>query len=213
MRYIIGIDEVGRGSLAGPVVVCAAAIPAGWRPVCSGVKVRNRFNSGRKIGLRDSKKLSSRQREAWFKYLTKHPALRYSIARVYPRKIEKLNITNAANLAALKAFRKLTAVCGAKFKTCSVLLDGGLFLGNGGHFPRAKTVVRGDEKFVAVKIASILAKVHRDWLMARLAKKYPVYGFEIHKGYGTKNHLAAIRKYGPSPVHRLTFIPKRYSML
>lgn len=208
MNYMIGIDEVGRGSLAGPVVVCAVALPAGWRPVCTSIMTRH--NGGRGAALRDSKKLSPRQREAWYAYLVSHPRVRYALARVYPRVIEKKNISKAANTAALRAYKKLVADRGhARHK---VLLDGGLYLGNGGRPSNAKTVVKGDEKFTSIKIASIIAKVSRDRLMARLAKKHPIYGFEVHKGYGTKIHLAAIKKHGPSPAHRLTFLPKRYSM-
>jgi ribonuclease HII len=126
---------------------------------------------------------------------------------VYPRRIEKLNIARAANAAALRAFARLSKTCNLQPKTCRVYLDGGLYLGNGRHSanserPTAKTIVRGDEKLNAVKIASILAKVSRDRLMARLAKKHPAYGFEVHKGYGTRAHLAAIKRHGLSEAHR-----------
>ncbi len=197
-RYSVGIDEVGRGALAGPVVVSAVAIP-------TKLRIAN-YELGK---LRDSKKLSAKRREAWFEYLAWHPALCYSIARVYPRRIEKLNITNAANSAALRAYMRLIANGGFRTKKSRILLDGGLYLGNGKRFPNAKTVVRGDEKFVAVKIASILAKVSRDRLMKRLARKYPRYGFEVHKGYGTKKHFAAIKRHGPSEIHRMTFLRGR----
>ncbi len=193
---MIGIDEVGRGSLAGPVVVAAVAAPTGIRRQVSGVRKP----------LRDSKKLSPKRREEWFRFIQKHPHITYAIARVYPRTIERINISRAANLAALRAFKRLTnryQVSGIK---CQVYLDGGLYLGNGNQPPYAKTVVRGDEKFNSIKLASIVAKVSRDWFMTRLAKKYPSYGFEIHKGYGTKAHFAAIRKYGPSEAHRLSFL-------
>lgn len=225
---IIGIDEVGRGSLAGPVVVCAVAIPAGLR-------IRNS-----ELGtMRDSKGLSPEKRERWFKFFSaggesssggkNHPKISYTLARVYPRRIEKINISRAANLAALHAFSRL--VSGIKYQVSGVYLDGGLYLGNhryihGHHrtdleFLRKSaygrrlsatavvaTVVKGDEKIRAIKIASIIAKVSRDAQMRRLAKKYPSYSFEIHKGYGTRVHLAAIKKFGPSEVHRLTFIKK-----
>lgn len=213
MNYMIGIDEVGRGSLAGPVVVCAAAIPVGWRPALAAAMMPH--SKEKKIALRNSKRLSSRQREAWYAYLTNHPRVRYALARVYPRVIEKENISRAANTAALRAFRRLMPtlnVSRSAFRVSRVFLDGGLFLGNGRQFAGAKTVVKGDEKFTSIKIASIIAKVSRDYLMVRLGKKYPVYGFEIHKGYGTKAHLAAIAKHGPSEVHRLTFIGRYNSI-
>ena len=126
-------------------------------------------------------------------------------ARVYPRGIERMNISAAANLAAQRAFNRLSAVHRLKPKT-PVFLDGGLFLGNGGQRKKAKTIIKGDEKLTAIKIASIVAKVHRDRFMCRLAKRYPSYGFEMHKGYGTKAHLRAIKKHGPSAAHRLTFV-------
>ncbi len=199
MRYVIGIDEVGRGSLAGPVVVCAVAIPVGYRVWPLANRIRERF---KRIPLRDSKKLSPKQRERWFEYFVQHPSLYYSIAWVYPRRIERMNIAKAANLAALRAFRRLKTTYHLLPTTYSIFLDGGLFLGDGRQLPNVKTVVKGDEKFTSIKIASIIAKVSRDRYMARLAKKHPAYGFEVHKGYGTRAHLAAIRRYGPSEAHR-----------
>jgi ribonuclease HII len=194
MKYIIGIDEVGRGALAGPVVVAAAMIPRGLR-----------FEK-----LKDSKKLSARQRELWYAYFASHPKIAFAIARVYPRQIEKRNISQAANTAAARAFNKLlTSSATSKTK---VFLDGGLYLGNKNwqskNMPTAKTVVKADETIPAVAIASIIAKVHRDRFMKKLGKKYPVYSFEIHKGYGTKVHRAAITAHGPCAVHRLTFLRK-----
>ena len=198
MEWIVGIDEVGRGALAGPVVVAAAALPLGQT-------VRNRG-----LGtLKDSKKLTARQREAWAGYFygsTDGGGFRvpFALARVYPRQIEKRNISKAANLAAKRAFVRLAASKNIK----KVFLDGGLFIGNGSPPRYAKTIVKGDLKIAAIKIASIIAKVHRDRLMRRLAKKYPRYGLEVHKGYGTQAHRRAIKKYGPCPAHRLTFLGK-----
>ena len=197
---MVGIDEVGRGSLAGPVVVAAAALPAG-------------FSLGRLTvlpRLKDSKQLSARQRDAWYDYILSRPEISFSIARIYPRGIERMNISGAANLAALRAFKRvLKAKNGERVE---VFLDGGLFLGNGRakreNPYRAKTVIKGDEKIPAIAISSILAKVHRDRFMEKLGERHPSYGFGIHKGYGTKMHKAAIRKYGPSVVHRLTFLGK-----
>lgn len=201
------MDEVGRGSLAGPVAVAAALIP-------KGLKIRNRELKE----LKDSKKLSPTQREKWSKYFKNHPQISYAISRVYPRKIEKINISSAANLAALRAFLRLSKTYNLKPSTCSIFLDGGLYLGNQRYAKKgqrksasslrlsATTVVKGDEKIPAIKIASIIAKVSRDAQMRRLAEKYPRYGFEIHKGYGTKAHLAAIKKFGPSAIHRQSFL-------
>lgn len=193
MGWVIGIDEVGRGALAGPVVVAAAALPAG------------RTVRSRTLGpLKDSKKLTAKQREAW----CDHFDVQFALARVYPRQIEKRNVSKAANLAAKRAFVRLAGSRNAK----KIFLDGGLFIGNGSQPEHAKTIVRGDEKITAVKIASIIAKVHRDRLMRRLAKKYPRYRFEVHKGYGTQAHRRAIKKYGLCPAHRLTFVGKAAKM-
>jgi len=191
MKYIIGIDEVGRGSLAGPLFVSAVAIPTNLR-----------F----KESLKDSKKLSPKQREEWFKKIKSHPKINFTISKIYPRAIENKNVSKAANLAALRAFKRLTSNFQRLTSSTSVFLDGGLYLGNGQNRIPAKTVIRGDEKITAIKIASIIAKVSRDSLMARLAKKYPKYKFEVHKGYGTKRHIQAIKKFGPSKIHRRSFL-------
>ena len=208
-RCIIGIDEVGRGALAGPVVVAAAAVPKKAQRIVRSAE--------RRLGkLKDSKKLSPHKREAWFAYFKEHRNIAFASARVYPRGIEKMNISKAANKAALGAYGRLIADGGPAIGRHDVFLDGGLYLGDGKNGERrknfereqrnAKTIIRGDEKIMAVTIASIVAKVSRDNYMGRLAKKYPEYGFEIHKGYGTRAHFRAIRKYGASPVHRKSFL-------
>jgi ribonuclease HII len=197
MKWIIGIDEVGRGALAGPVVVAAALVPH------SPSHTKNA-----KLGsLKDSKKLSVQKREAWFKYFKGHPKVQFAVARVYPRNIERLNISAAANVAAGRACERLIKESGAKAGV-KVFLDGGLFLGNGRQPKYAKTVIRGDEKIHAVAIASIVAKVSRDRAMTRFAKKYAAYGLDIHKGYGTKLHRDALRKHGAAAIHRSTFLKK-----
>ena len=197
MKSIVGIDEVGRGCLAGPVVVAAAMVVGSVRSP--------------KLGkLKDSKKLSPSAREAWFAYFRNNSQISYAVARVYPRRIEALNISKAANLAAYRAFTKLAknqALLGKKIDRTKIFLDGGLFIKDHKSQPKnANTIVRGDEKVRAVAVASIIAKVTRDNFMKRLGKKYPEYGFETHKGYGTDMHRKAIRRYGPTGVHRLTFL-------
>ena len=195
-KYVIGIDEVGRGALAGPVVVAVALI-----------KDQRTVRAHRELGkLKDSKKLSPKKRRAWFAYFKDHPAIGYAVARVYPRRIEKINISRAANLAAERAYKKLIADHRLSVSRLRIFLDGGLFLGNGEQPKNAKTIVKGDEKIPAVAIASIIAKVSRDRFMCRLAKKCPVYGFDTHKGYGTKAHYKVLKKHGPSDMHRITFL-------
>lgn len=196
-KFIVGIDEVGRGCLAGPVVVGAVLVQRG-----------KRFYSKKLGKLRDSKKLTVRAREAWNAKF-KEDSLPMATARVYPTVIDRINISKAANLAALRAFTRLIKASNLPPEACSVFLDGGLYLGNGPfRFPFAKTVIGGDRKIKVVAAASIAAKVSRDRLMARLSKKYPEYGLEIHKGYGTKNHIKAIKTHGLSDIHRRSFTRK-----
>lgn len=215
-EFVIGIDEVGRGALAGPVVVAAAVMPASLK----FASITSKLKLGK---LRDSKKLTPQWRERWFGYFKNHPKINYALARVYPRQIEKLNISGAANLAAGRAIKRLSntfrlsparpqcsRLRGGRV-ACRIFLDGGLFLGSKKRqiakreAQSVRTITRGDEKIMAIAIASIIAKVSRDSYMARLAKKYPRYGLEIHKGYGTKKHLAAIKRFGASEAHRKTF--------
>ena len=208
MKWVIGIDEVGRGALAGPVVVAAAAIPKNFR-----LKKSDLVEFGE---LKDSKKLSASQREKWAEYFKKHSRIRFVLARIYPRRIEVLNISGAANLAAFRAMGRLSRSIGISLKDCEIYLDGGLFLKSKKDqiervdIRRAQTIIKGDEKIPAIAIASIVAKVARDRFMRRLAKKYAAYGFDVHKGYATAAHRKAIAHYGPAAVHRLTFLGAKY---
>ncbi|MDD5547540.1 MAG: ribonuclease HII [Candidatus Pacebacteria bacterium] len=188
-KYIIGIDEVGRGPLAGPVAVCALALP-------EGLKIK-------KTGLKDSKKLSAKQREEWLEYIKKCPQIFYAVSRVYPNIIDKINISQAANLAANRSLEKLFGTYKLNYKKCRVLLDGGLFVS---EKYKARTIIKGDEKITAIKLASIAAKVDRDGLLEKYAEKFKKYGFDMHKGYGTKHHIKIIKKHGPLKIHRLTFL-------
>jgi len=197
VKYVIGVDEVGRGPLAGPVVLAAAYIPLGTRI------------TNHKLGkLKDSKKLSAKKREKWLEYFKVHPQVKFALARVNPRSIERLNISRAANLAAYRACVRLVRENNLKWGEFTIYLDGGLYPRSGRVSLISKTIVRGDEKITAIKIASILAKIQRDNFMKKMSKKYPQYGFEEHKGYGTKKHRKAIKIHGPSKIHRLTFLHK-----
>ncbi len=218
LRYIIGIDEVGRGALAGPVTVAAVAITVNPKP-----KIRN---PKPKLKLRDSKKLSPRQREIWFQWIKEHSnileniGMFFTTAKVSPKVIDRINISNAANLAATRALSKLVKYFTiVKYLTKSkveVFLDGGLYINKpttNNSRPttknyKIKTITKGDEKIPAIMLASIIAKVTRDRMMVKLHKKYPKYNFDRHKGYGTKKHIKAIRKHGPTKVHRLAFLKK-----
>ena len=198
--YTIGIDEVGRGALAGPVVVAAVALPKGFYPRRSDMPP-----------LRDSKRLSHRQRVIWFDYIKNEPGVFYASARVYQGPIDRINIARSANIAASRALDRV--LTNFPIRNYSIFLDGSLYLGSPKHRDfKSRTITGGDEKFTSIKLASIVAKVTRDAYMTRLGQKYPVYDFTEHKGYGTKRHRAMIRRYGPSDVHRLTYI-KNYGRM
>jgi len=224
-KYIIGIDEVGRGALAGPVTVTAVLMPQNFKAkirVNPLLKIKNPRISASIIKLRDSKKLSSKQREIWFQWIKKHSnilknvGMFYTTANVSPKIIDKINISNAANLAATRAFTRLvnnfTIVRLLTKSRIKVFLDGGLYLNKNlirinqfNPHKSASTVIKGDEKIPAIALASIVAKVSRDREMRKLHKKYPQYDFIHNVGYGTKKHISAIKKFGFSPLHRRSF--------
>jgi ribonuclease HII len=196
-HMIIGIDEVGRGALAGPVCVAALVMPRGL------------YLRKKKLAkLKDSKKLSPKQREEWVEYLENHPKISYAVASVSPGVVDKRNVTKAANIAATRALAQLVTNNRQITVRARVYLDGGLYVNKKPETRnyKSRTLVRGDEKINAIKLASIVAKVKRDNYMVKLHEKHPEYAFHDHKGYGTKKHLRRIKKHGVSPVHRLTFI-------
>ena len=193
LPFVAGVDEVGRGPLAGPIAVCAvvydtilheeivAAIP----------------------GVRDSKQLPMHKREviaARAKDLARDGKIAYAVAFVGPKRIDMRGINTAARLATKRALSR----AGAHPDATLVLLDGGL------HAPKTfhaqKTIIRGDQTQFIISLASVIAKVARDKKMRRLGEKFPEYGFEDHKGYGTDSHRRAIKKHGVLPIHRKTFL-------
>lgn len=184
LQYICGVDEAGRGPLAGPV--CAAAVilpPEADIP-----------------GLNDSKKLSDKKRRELMP-LIKEKAIAYSIALVDHSKIDEINILQATLLAMEQAIK------GLQIQPDLALIDGNRMKDFG---VPAQTVIHGDSLSASIAAASVLAKVTRDDLMLQMAQEYPGYGFEIHKGYGTKAHYEALERLGPCPIHRLTFLKKFY---
>ncbi len=176
-----GVDEAGRGPLAGPVVA-AAVILDDLHPIA---------------GLNDSKKLTAKRREKLFDEI-KAKALCFSIAQASVQEIDEINILQATMLAMKRA------VEGLRLKPVKVLVDGN-------RLPtidiRAEAIVQGDALVPAISAASILAKVHRDRMCEEMHARYPQYGFDQHKGYGTALHLAALQAHGPADCHRLTFAP------
>lgn len=181
-KAIAGVDEVGRGPLAGPVVACACILPKGI--VFHGVK--------------DSKALKPQERKRLADYLTSHPDVHYAIGLVTPEKIDQLNILRATLLAMQQAIRALAV------KPDFVLIDGRDFPPT--ELPK-QTIVKGDATSQSIAAASIIAKVHRDELMDEYHTLYPEYGFNKHKGYGTQLHLDMVQKYGLTPIHRRSFAP------
>ena len=195
IQYTIGVDEAGRGPLAGPVAVAAVMIR-------KGARIRN----GKLGKLKDSKRITREKRERWLSYIKEHAGIEFAVSFVGSRMIDRINITRAANLASYRSVKKLFLRARVSLSTAEILLDGGLYASSLREGIHGKTIIRGDEKLVAIRLASIVAKVYRDRVMKRLGKKHPQYGFEIHKGYGTRAHRDALRKHGPSSAHRKTFI-------
>lgn len=181
-KNICGVDEAGRGPLAGPV--CAAAVILPPNTIIEGVN--------------DSKKLSEKKREKLYDVITEQ-SVSYSIAYASVEEIEELNILNAAMLAMKRA------VEGLEINADYAMIDGN-------RLPdlniNCEAIVKGDARSMSVACASILAKVSRDRLMYKYAQQYPQYSFDKHKGYGTKLHVEALKSYGPCPIHRTSFLRK-----
>ena len=184
VKTLCGVDEAGRGPLAGPVCAAAVILP-------QNLEIK---------GLNDSKKLSEKQREELYSIICQE-AISYGIAFAEVEEIEKLNILEATFVAMNRAIGNLSVVPEL------ALIDGNRTKGI--EVP-ARAIVRGDSKCADIAAASILAKVTRDRYMLKMAEKYPEYRFEKHKGYGTKLHYEALREYGPSPIHRMSFLRKMH---
>ena len=184
LRLICGLDEAGRGPLAGPVCAAAVILPEHLQIP----------------GLNDSKKLTDKKRRELFPVIQEQ-AIAYGIGLASESEIDEINILQATFLAMRRALEQLTV------RPEIALIDGNRETDFG--LP-VKTVVKGDSLSANIAAASILAKVTRDNIMVELAQQYPEYGFEIHKGYGTKAHYEALRTYGPCPIHRKTFLKKFY---
>ena len=179
---IAGVDEAGRGPLAGPVVVAAAILPPDYRLP----------------GLNDSKKLSEAQREALYEDVVAHPGIVRSVIVVSAARIDEINILQATHEGMREAATTLST------KADLALIDGKPVT----PFPiKAINLIKGDGRAACIAAASILAKVTRDRMLQELDKQYPEYGFAKHKGYGTAVHLEALRKHGPCPEHRRSFRP------
>ncbi len=181
---LCGVDEAGRGPLAGPVCAAAVILPR-------GLEIE---------GLNDSKKLSEKKREALYDLICAE-AVSYGIAFASVEEIESMNILNAAMKAMNRAIAKLSP------QPSLALIDGNR---NSAIELPSRCIVKGDSKCADIAAASVLAKVTRDRYMLQMAEKYPQYGFEKHKGYGTKLHYEALREYGPCDIHRPSFLRKMH---
>ena len=189
--YILGVDEVGRGPLAGPVVVAAVLLP-------------RRFYLSRKLPpLRDSKKLTKNQRERWFQHAVSSGYILYEVSWVTPKIIDQINISEATNRAATRAVKRLVEHNNISTDIFNMYVDAFIKIDLDFSF---RTLIKGDNRINAIKLASVIAKVTRDRKMVKLHKQIKEYGFDRHKGYGTLEHRRMLKKYGPSKIHRLTFL-------
>lgn len=178
--FICGIDEVGRGPLAGPVMACAVILPKGCRI----------------LGINDSKKLSEKKREELYDIITKE-AVSYAIGTASPSRIDEINILQATYEAMREAIKKLSV-------TPDILLNDAVTIP--GVDITQVPIIKGDAKSITIGAASIVAKVTRDRYMVEMSDKYPEYDFASNKGYGSAAHIAALKEYGPCPIHRQSFI-------
>jgi ribonuclease HII len=187
---VVGLDEVGRGPLAGPVVAVAFLI-------------RSNFKMPRALRkeLRDSKKLSAKKRLKFYRFFQVHPDMEWGIGRASEGVIDSINILQATKLAMKLALVQLEKKTG---KADFLIVDGNFTIDSK---LQQKAVPKGDEKVFSCAAASIMAKVTRDRMMVGYHRKYPKYGFDRHKGYGTRMHIKNLKKYGPCAIHRKSFFP------
>lgn len=189
---MLGVDEAGRGPLAGPIAVAV-------------VSIKHEIRGTKQLfeGIRDSKRFSEKQREEWFaklKRLRKEETLDYAAAFSSAGTIDRYGIVGATKKALARALKKIVI----KPRESEILLDGTLYAPK--KYTNQKTIIRGDDSVPIIAAASIVAKVLRDRKMKRLAKKFPHYGFEIHKGYGTKLHYRKLKNHGLCAIHRRSFL-------
>jgi ribonuclease HII len=188
-KIVVGLDEAGRGPLAGPVVASAVFVASSFQYNSSFEKIN------------DSKKLSAKQRDGFYNLLTNNPGIKWGIGMVSEKTIDRINILEATKLAMLKAIEDL----GLKLNKASIdylILDGNFFIDSS---IRQEAVIGADGKIFSCMAAGIIAKVTRDRLMDKYHIKYPKYGFDKHKGYGTEAHYQAIEENGICPLHRKSF--------
>ncbi len=203
-KYVVGIDEAGRGPIAGPVSVCALKLDRNFQFLIPN------FQKEYKLPLRDSKKLTATQREKWFtviKQWQKEGILDFAVTLISAKEIDRIGINPAIQKALNHSLEKVSkSNIRHGVYDVTVLLDGGLKAPR--EYKNQKTIIKGDEKEPVISLASICAKVTRDRRMCLYAKRFPKYLFETHKGYGTRKHYACLKKSGPCAIHRETFLVK-----
>jgi len=187
---VAGLDEAGRGPLAGPVVAVAVMV----RPF-DAIQSRQLFKN---LKINDSKKLSAKQREHFYEILTNQENIQWGVGIVSEKIIDSINILQATKLAMQRALDQLNVEAG------TILIDGNFGIST--HLPQ-KSIIKGDEKVFSICAAGIIAKVTRDRIMEKAHVKYPQYGFSRHKGYGTALHLKKLEEFGPCKIHRKSFYP------
>jgi ribonuclease HII len=190
-HVLIGIDEAGRGPLAGPVVAAAVILKADFK-LTSTI-----------TALNDSKKISEKQRETIFEELPNY-CKHYSIAEASAQEIDELGILNANFLAMRRALTSIIPLLNEKKQPYKILIDGNLYIKEIDECLQMP-IIKGDGRVACIAAASIFAKVHRDRLMVKFGEQFPNYGFEKHKGYGTKAHIAVVKKSGQCEIHRKSF--------
>jgi ribonuclease HII len=187
---IVGIDEVGRGPIAGPLLVCAVLLPQG-------------YDMRKLLGVNDSKQLSKEEREDWYafaQYEKEQSGLEWGFGWITSQEIDTKGMSAALRLAVEKSLGEL----GRHVMEAKIYLDGSLYAP--AEYVQQETIVGGDAKVPAISLASVIAKVTRDREMTEFGEKYPSYGFERHMGYGTRAHFEAIRAYGMTDIHRRSFL-------
>ncbi len=200
---VLGVDEVGRGPVAGNVTVAGVLFPATFNiNNATGTESRKRRGKLKKFlsRIKDSKQLSGKKRGEIFTETKEYPEIEWHVANVSSKVIDRINIQRAIRRAVIRVIKKFNP------RPDFVILDGNWFTFRSPAVPDYICIIQADEKVMSCALASVIAKVIRDRAMVRLAKRFPCYGFENHKGYATKTHRAALKKFGPCEIHRKTFL-------
>ncbi|MDD4994642.1 MAG: ribonuclease HII [Candidatus Pacebacteria bacterium] len=212
-KIIVGLDEVGRGPLAGPITAAAVIINPRTKNIYSTktkkLKIKDKNFLEILKNTKDSKKLTEKQREKLFELIKTNPFIQFSCSSVGPKKIDQINIAKANQKVMENCLRKIISPK-IKNKKILILIDGNQTLSSNLSFLKKnkivqRAVIKGDEKIFSIALASVIAKVIRDKKMKNLSLKYPQYKFNLHKGYGTKLHQQLIKKYGSCKIHRKSF--------